>query len=161
MANKAVKEREYEVSISDFGKETIVAKTPVEAVCKLLHCKEGKDIILGSVNTKGLANVIVESKGLRRTRSMYKLEFVVDRCDTANMRMRDLYKKRNITSILKFNVVQYDEDNHRIRLFNDRDDYILFEFNKINTRAKVTTPKKNGVFDYDDSFGLLRWYLHD
>ena len=118
MANKAVKERTYEVSISDFGKETVVAKTPVEAVCKLLHCKEGKDIILGSVNTKGLANVIVESNGLRRTRSMYKLEFVVDRCDTANMRMRDLYKKRNITSILKFNVVQYDEDNHRIRLYN-------------------------------------------
>ena len=161
MANKAVKERTYEVSISDFGKETIVAKTPVEAVCKLLHCKEGKDIILGSVNTKGLANVFVESKGLRRTCSMYKLEFVVDKCDTANMRMRDLYKKRNITSILKFNVVQYDEDNHRIRLYNDRDDYIIFEFNKINTRAKVTTPTKNGVFDYDDSFGLLRWYLHD
>ena len=161
MANKAVKERTYEVSISDFGKETVVAKTPVEAVCKLLHCKEGKDIILGSVNTKGLANVIVESKGLRRTCSMYKLEFVVDKCDTANMRMRDLYKKRNITSILKFNVVQYDEENHRIRLYNDRDDYILFEFNKINTRAKVTTPTKNGVFDYDDSFGLLRWYLHD
>ena len=161
MANKAVKERTYEVSISDFGKETVVAKTPVEAVCKLLHCKEGKDILLVSVNTKGLANVIVESKGLRRTCSMYKLEFVVDRCDTANMRMRDLYKKRNITSILKFNVVQYDEENHRIRLYNDRDDYIIFEFNKINTRAKVTTPTKNGVFDYDDSFGLLRWYLHD
>lgn len=161
MVNKKVKERPYEVSISDFGKKTVVAKTPVEAVCKLLHCKEGKDILLGSVNTKGLANVIVESKGLRKTCSMYKLEFVVDRCDTAKLRMRDLYKKRNITSILKFKSVQYDEDNHRIRLYNDRDDYIIFEFNKINTRAKVSTPKKNSIFDYDDSFGLLEWYLYD
>lgn len=35
MVNKKVKERPYEVSISDFGKKTVVAKTPVEAVCKL------------------------------------------------------------------------------------------------------------------------------
>lgn len=161
MSEQQKKERTYKVSFSDLGTEIITARTPVEAICKLLHCKDGKDINLTSVNTKGLANVVVESKGIRKTCSMYKLEFVVDKCDTANMRMRDLYKKRNITSILKFKIAQFDEENHRIKLSNDRDNYVLFEFNKINTRAKVSTAKKSATFDYDDSFGLLEWFLHD
>lgn len=155
----AEKTRTYSVSIKGLGEEKIDAKSPVEAICKLLHCKEGKSISVTAVNTKGLANVIVISLGLRKATHYYKLEFIADKADS-NIRMRDMLKKRNIASILRFNIAQFDEENHVIKLMNSKDDYLLFEFNKINTRATVSTAGRTATFDYDDMLGLIVWYLN-
>lgn len=168
MKSKEPKIREYSVIVKGIlGTKEVLATSPIDAIYKLFDITS-KDLIIKATKFESSANVSVELvKGLRKTKNYYTINFEADDVNnTAELRMRDIVKRRNIVGIFtkEYSIMQYNEEKHIIRIKKlNSSDSIIFEFNAINTGANVTYQTKEKVvkayFDYDDIMGIRTWYI--